>query len=203
MIEILAYLFMFIDHIGLYFLDNDILFRLLGRLSLPFFIIMFCRGCSGSRSSLVYFDRLSLLAIASQLPYILLTHSYELNFIFTLSFALGIRIMLDNNKTALPILALIMSFILPLEYGLYGILFCLIITEARFNILGKVFLLILLHIAYMALYGSYIQLIAIPAYLFAFYFEDFKIRLPRALKYSLYPGHMIIFAIALFFINKN
>lgn len=80
---------MIIDHIGLFFFPNILLFRIIGRLSFPLFAWLIASGSHHSRNINKYLFRILILAIVSQIPYIIAIRQvnssfYDLNIVFTL-----------------------------------------------------------------------------------------------------------------------
>ena len=54
-LKILAAIFMVIDHVGLMFFPSMIIFRCIGRLSMPIFAFMISEGARYTRNKLKYF----------------------------------------------------------------------------------------------------------------------------------------------------
>ena len=62
-LKIIAVIFMFIDHIGLYFPGTPIWLRLIGRLSYPLFLFCMVWGYHYTRNRLVYLIRMYLMSL--------------------------------------------------------------------------------------------------------------------------------------------
>lgn len=72
MIKFLAALFMLIDHIGIFIFPDNVLLRILGRVSMPLFAYSVSRGVyyTNKKHTLnKYITRLSLFSVFSQIPY--------------------------------------------------------------------------------------------------------------------------------------
>ena len=63
---------MLIDHVGLLFFPGDPLWRLVGRISFPLFAFLIAEGYRHSRDREAYAFRLGLLALISQMPFMLM-----------------------------------------------------------------------------------------------------------------------------------
>lgn len=66
MIEYIAYISMIIDHIGYYFLNNNMVFRIIGRASMPCFVFLLVRGIRNTENAKQYFFRIFLCGCISQ-----------------------------------------------------------------------------------------------------------------------------------------
>lgn len=62
-LKILAVIFMFIDHIGFYFEDFPVVFRLLGRLSYPLFLFCMVWGYHYTKNRKIYLIRLYIMSL--------------------------------------------------------------------------------------------------------------------------------------------
>lgn len=96
MIKILACITMLIDHIGLLFFPKQILFRIIGRISMPLFAYCIARGIKNTKNVKNYVFRILLIAIVSQIPYMLMIDYFELNVCFVWVLTV-IFILLCNN----------------------------------------------------------------------------------------------------------
>ena len=83
MLRLLAMLTMLIDHIGVIFFPDDIIFRLVGRLAFPLFAWGIARGYRYTSSLKRYAIRLLALGIISQYPYMILFQTQTLNICIT------------------------------------------------------------------------------------------------------------------------
>ena len=91
-IKIFALFFMIIDHVGFVFFSNELIFRIIGRLSYPLFAYQVAVGFSHTRSKEKHIAKLLIFAFLCQLPHILMLELYNcditLNIIFTFVFSL-------------------------------------------------------------------------------------------------------------------
>ena len=63
---------MTLDHIGLYFFPNQILFRIIGRIAMPIFVFTLAEGFIHTKSRQKYFMRLGMLGVISEIVMILM-----------------------------------------------------------------------------------------------------------------------------------
>lgn len=123
---------MIIDHIGLFFFPQFIIFRIIGRVSFPLFAWLIANGAYHTRNKDLYLKRLLILACLSQIPFIL-AHvmigypSWFLNVVFTLSLGLAAIILVDKTKDILKKILIIflitsLAFIFNSDYSFVGVL---------------------------------------------------------------------------------
>lgn len=131
-IRLLAILAMLADHIGLFFFPEVSALRLIGRISFPLFAWLIANGAYHTRDINKYLFRLFILAIISQLPFILANHQigssyWYFNVVFTLSLGLAVIATLKKNlefttKIWVAGFALLAAFIFNVDYGFIGVL---------------------------------------------------------------------------------
>lgn len=206
MLELIAVITMTIDHIGFIFFPDHPLFRVIGRIAFPLYIWGVVQGYQYTRSKVNYVSRLVLLAVISQIPYMLLFHFLHLNVIFTLMFCLLFIILLESDKSLFLKIGifLLLSIFLEMfcEYGVYALLLTLIFHTTKSRV--RVILLFgLLNVLFMVLKGNYIQGFSILSLFFIFYKDLFiNIRINRYFYRSYYPVHITILFILFYILNK-
>lgn len=131
MLEMIAMITMFIDHVGLVFFPNEEWLRAIGRVAFPLYVWFLVVGYKKTKNLKKYTLRLVIIALAAQLPYSYLFKLPQFNVVFTLLLALAALYVLDRvkkrKKAFLSVgLLLILSMIIPLDYGPYGILLAMI-----------------------------------------------------------------------------
>ncbi|MUL38147.1 TraX family protein [Gloeocapsopsis sp. AAB1 = 1H9] len=122
-IKLLAAIFMAIDHVGIVFFPNILIFRVIGRLSFPLFAWLLAQGERYTRSFPRYLKRLVLLGLLSQPLYFLALSGTKLNILFTLSLGL-ITLRLSRSrdyKYLIWVLGIVSAELLHVEYGAYGV----------------------------------------------------------------------------------
>lgn len=132
MLMIIACLTMLIDHIGLLFFPDQPIFRVVGRLALPIYAFLLVNGYSHTQSITRYCRRIIIIAVFSQVPYMVMINEIRLNICF--SWLLGI-IAIDGienttrkkfSNVILLILAFIVSTFVPMDYGIYAVLWTML-----------------------------------------------------------------------------
>lgn len=149
MLEIIAYITLFIDHISKFVPINGKYFKpILGRLGFPIFAFLIAKGLKRTRSREKYIYRLFIFSLVSQIPFILMiygnvvfgdniqgfdkvihilnhyTRSFNVGFTFLIS-----AIMIDLiskqkgniNKIAIFVLSLLIAYVMNVDYGAYGV----------------------------------------------------------------------------------
>jgi|WetSurMetagenome_2_1015567.scaffolds.fasta_scaffold00012_30 hypothetical protein len=191
MLIVIALLSMIVDHVGILFFDNNIYFRILGRIAFPVYAYLIVVGLSRTSDKTKYLYRLFVLAIVSQLPFYLMGFS-GLNVIFL--FVIYVLVCRDFRYSFLIL------FVPFCDYGLYGFVLMLVFSAAEasgprgereraallaLSIVGVSFI-------HCALMGDYFQLCAVVSIPVLVCVRDNILRLPRLVKYAFYPVHMII-----------
>jgi len=130
-LEWIAMLTMLIDHVGLIFFPDQEWFRIVGRIAFPLYCWFLVQGYQHTRNLKKYMWRLFWLACISQIPYTLAFNQWELNVIFTLLLGLLALYTMDHiqeEKTKWSFIfgIFIAGTIIPMDYGIYGILLILL-----------------------------------------------------------------------------
>lgn len=220
MLKIIAVVSMLIDHIGLYFFPNIIIFRIVGRLAFPIFAFLIAEGYFYTKNKLKYFLRLFLFAIIAQIPFCLLNNNlFSLNILFTFCFAFGMLFYLDFilqlkqknmrifNSIVFGILLLALHYlscIIYFGYGIFGIIlvigFYLFRAQPKLNYWFAFFILLFLGISNLVYFNfsftleSICQMFAVLAIpLIMLYNKDMKpSKKLKYLFYIFYPAHLTI-----------
>ena len=204
MIKLLAAIFMIIDHIGYIFFPDIIIFRVIGRLSMPLFAYCIVRGYEYSRQKGTikkYFRNLVIFTVVSQLPFYLMAGE-GINIGGTWIFSLLLLVIRDkiNPKlygqcikyTCLGIVLLDIAYLLKVDYGIYGALMPLAMRSKNKRLLY----MIVLWAMYVWLNGAagLLQVFscAVVPLLALVEPQDNKVRLPKQFYYVFYPLHILI-----------
>ena len=196
-----AFFSMILDHIGLVLYPDEYIFRILGRLAFPCFVFMIVEGIKRTRDLNKYIYRMALIAVISQVPYMYMIGSFKLNTCFSLLLILLIFKFIRNQDYLPALIYSIMSVFPVFDYGFLGVLFALIYYYIK-DFPLQYLLLAVVTIAYSLIYNSEIQVFTIiyfPLVWILATLPDINVY-PR-LKYSLYPGHLIILAFTLYIHN--
>lgn len=198
MMQVVAMITMLVDHIGALFFPETSLFRIVGRIAFPLYCWFLVQGYRYTRDHKRYMLRLLWLACLSQVPYSLAMQTWELNVIFTLLLSLvGMyvmdRVQSENRKVALIACVLAAATLIPMDYGLYGVLLIFVFRylEQWKMIAGH----LLVNLIFTVLYGS--------GYLIQMYslIGTFLIVYPLPLRFefhyrwlyrSFYPVHLLL-----------
>lgn len=201
MIMLVAMLTMLIDHIGAVFFPDQEWLRVIGRIAFPLYAFGIVQGYRYTSNLKRYFMRLAGLAAISQIPYVMLFETAQLNVIFLFLIALLSLYLVDHFKKrhAVPFVICLAILVSPfIEYGIYGI--ALVFIYRYFS--GKS--IVLAHIGLSGIYlllfqeNFYIQYCAIMASVLILYKEkllSYPIKINRQLYRVFYPGHLAILAI--------
>ena len=123
---------MVIDHVGLFFFPEEIVYRLIGRISFPLFAFLIANGAHFTKDIKKYIRRMFIFALISQFPYYLAhglvdANNNHLNVLFTFTIALFaiLLIRMANNKIISIIVAVgasAFAYLLNMDYGAFGVL---------------------------------------------------------------------------------
>lgn len=167
-LKVIACIIMVIDHTGILFFPNAIIFRIIGRLAFPLFAFFISEGFFHTRSVSRYLKRLGFCAVLFQIPdwfsriYSVIYNvpgfgvRYKFNIFSTLFFGLLAIVLYDWIKSkSLTISWLAVAAVAAIaeitgaDYGAYGVLYIVIFYLSRGNIRNMV-------LGGMALHGAYV-----------------------------------------------
>ncbi len=197
MLEIIAMISMFLDHIGLYIFNNNFVLRLIGRLALPIYGYLIIQGKDKTKDINKYIIRLLIIAIISQIPFYLLGNK-ALNVVFTYAAYVGISKLRDKRLRFISIILLMIVSTLIIDYGAYAVLYLLIMDNSK-----RLLKLLGLNMVYTYIGWTY-QGFSLIAYIPIKVYEKYKIRLPDRLRYIyrvFYPLHLLLILFIKLFIK--
>lgn len=203
MIQLVAYISMFLDHFGYVFYPDIIIFSIIGRFAFPLFAWGIVKGYKYTHNITNYFLRLFLLGIVSQIPYYFLFSSLSnLNICFTLMAGLIALWVFDNIKSGYRMvligIVLIASQLLDLSYGIYGVLTILTFHVYNKNDYMPVIYAVLTLVSVIFFRMDSIQLIASLAPVLILFINNKDFKMNRIFKYTFYPLHMLILIVLKF-----
>lgn len=214
MIKILACITMFIDHIGLLFFPKQILFRIIGRISMPLFAYCIARGIKNTKNVKNYIFRILLIAIVSQIPYMFMINYFNLNICFvwvlTVIF-ISLCKKLKTKKIYFVYILLVVALLVfvPMDYGLYG--FSYVIISYFFFLDNDIIKMYIswstLHILYL-LYNpssAIMQVFTFPSIIVIFICNKLnleKVKIKSKFVLWFYPIHIIVLIIIKFILEK-
>lgn len=208
--KIIAAIFMLIDHIGLVFFPEQLLWRMLGRIAMPLFAYGVAAGFEYTSSFKNYVKRMLLFAAVSELPFLWMFQmafgrGFALNIGFTFSIALGCLWLLKNaeDKTAfikinhyvMMMLLLVLSELLHCDYGIYGIGVVYVFYQYYFKRQQPSSAYVafgLWTVIYSVLSGNLVQISALAAIIVIKLLKDYRLERLRYFFYIFYPLHMLI-----------
>lgn len=194
-IKILAAILMVIDHTGVVFFPNLILFRFIGRLSFPLFAWLLTQGERYTRNFKQYLLRVVFLGLLSQPLYFLAVSGSRPNILFTLSIGL-ITLRLARQyphfKYLIWSLSIVVAESLHVEYGAYGIATICLFATFRSSLVWWV-AWIGLHLLLIAIDTNF-GLFQLPAFVapLLVYLANYRKGPSTRWFYSFYPLHLLI-----------
>jgi hypothetical protein len=161
----IAIITMTVDHVGAVLYPEVPVLRFVGRLAFPLFAYLLVLGMESTRNVRNYFLRLFIFALISQVPFFLAVGygPFEyLNIFFTLSFGL-VFIHFFRKGSLVAFVPVVASFVLPVDYGIYGIAMigCMYILKesTKFGVASLVLLNVLFLIPFNV---QFLSVAAIP-----------------------------------------
>lgn len=151
-IKILACIFMFIDHLGMFFYPNIIALRIIGRLAMPLFAFFIAEGAHYTKNKTAYLSGILMLGLIIASTVYAFTKEINLNILISFSFSLILIYIFDkfrekiylHKKSAILLFILFIIYLTGLliflryyyiEYQLFAILipFGLSLTNSKFK----------------------------------------------------------------------
>jgi hypothetical protein len=206
--QFIAMLTMLLDHLGIVFFKNELIFRLIGRLAFPIYAYCIVQGYKHTRNLKKYMLRLLLIAAVSQVPFMLALGIMGFNAVATLLVCIFVLYLLDNWQGLLvfPVIAgmAITMQVLNFDYGIYGLLLVLTYryTKGGYMVLGH----FILNVTFVFYKGWVTEPLSIISTLFIVYapwlYSAFdRIKVPRWLWRSFYPAHLTLLAVLYFILR--
>ncbi|OQB14489.1 MAG: TraX protein [Firmicutes bacterium ADurb.Bin193] len=205
-IKLIAMITMLIDHIGLVLFPDQIILRIIGRISLPLFAYQLGIGYIHTKNLKKYMLRLLLFGVGVQLLYSVGIYYLrvdrspgDFNIFFTLALGLAAVYSYDKGKyiyLLLTIMAPIMLSYIGInpDYGLYGIMLILIMYIEQKNLIRMAVFITAINLIY-CFYSpeqSYIQAFSVMAILFLIKPLYLRFNMPNWAFYLFYPLHLAI-----------
>lgn len=197
---------MIIDHVGLFFFPNLLVMRLIGRISFPLFGWLLANGADHTRSIKKYLLRLLLLAIISQIPFLLANRFVDprfsdLNIVFTLALALSAIAVIkyNNNKIiwiAAGTLAALAATLLKTDYGAFGVIsiigFYIFLKNKLFLVIAQIIIFLVPYILLLLNNSTSIELIGLLSLPLIIFYNGKQGPKVKYLFYIFYPLQYII-----------
>lgn len=208
--QLIAMLTMLVDHIGLVFFEDQMMWRIVGRIAFPIYAYFIVLGYRRTSNLKGYMYRLLGIALLSQIPYMVALDEIGVNAVGTLLVCIVILYLIDHHAKLVWIPAAIAAVALMewmnFDYGLYGLLLVLIYkyTQSHVTVLSH----FALNLLFLFLKGWVIEAYSIVTtvgivYAPAAYRLFERMKVPKWLWRSFYPAHLTIIAIIEFIIALN
>ena len=199
--QILAMVTMLIDHIGVFFLPDISMLRIIGRLALPAYVYLLYNSFT-YKSDIHYFIRLFILAMFSQVSFgVLFSGVY--NILFTFIFALICYKVYSIGYIKTSLLMAISCVFLPVDYEVWYIYLMLISFSLKkfwcvlFFIFIQFLYAVITHHDLQVYGSSFVLLLFVP---------NISIKSLTINKYVwryFYPFHLFIILIVLVLLKYN
>jgi hypothetical protein len=210
-IKLIAILAMVVDHVGLFFYPQLIIFRIIGRLSFPLFAWLISNGAYHTKNMNHYLKRILILGLISQIPFTFANNlinlsGWSLNIFFTLF--LGLLAISFIRKTSNIYIQLFITIVLSLvasflntDYGFFGvlsiILFYVFFKNKKYILLSQFLISILpLLLSSWKLmsfpYLYYLAPLGLFSLIFIFSYNNKEGQKMKYLFYSFYPLHYFL-----------
>lgn len=137
LLKILALVFMVIDHVGARIFTNVTELRIIGRMAFPLYVWCMVVGATYTSDPMKYALRLLVAAVIAQPFYMLgLNHTWsQFNVMYTLLLGYmaiaGIRINRYGSRYWAPVLALLVTNFVTLDYGMNGVMLAIFLYLCR------------------------------------------------------------------------
>ncbi len=209
-LKIIALITMLCDHLG-YILFHKISFmNVIGKVAFPIFAFQISEGYKYTKNLKLYFFRLFLFAIVSQVPFMLFLNSigavtFTLNIFFTLLLGLAAITIFDKSKNKLLAFLVVISIMLiaqltHCDYGWFGVVIIFLFYYFKENkIYMNISFILAVLIKYMIAYLNYpatIQIyLAIATCLSLLFINLYNHKKGKNIKYFLYifyPLHLML-----------
>jgi len=190
MIQILSFLSMFIDHLGVVLFPDVDFLRLVGRLAFPLFAYSVGVGAVKTHDIDAYLYRVFGLAVVSQFVVFFILGE-KLNVCFVLFGGLLFFRLFLNSEYYMMILCCIVFYILPADYGFFGFCFvvsCCFAVYINQPIHFVVWFLICLLQSHFLVGMFFVGIIGLAV---AWFVPFRRFNISKVFSYSFYPLHLI------------
>lgn len=218
-LKIIAIISMIIDHIRYITpeFDNNIT-KVIGRISFVLFAYILTEGIWHTKDRQKYLKRMVCFAVVSQIPFMLFRtivgRFVLLDIMFTFTFAMIPIILIDNCdnkilKVLIGIIFVLLSMIVPIDYGAYGVILILVMYYFRKTIFFDIGFLSVTYIYYLIVYLKVNQLKMLIPYIIGnviayILIKFYNGKLGKKVKflYWFYPIHMLVIYFIYLFVNN-
>lgn len=219
-LKIIALVAMTVDHIGVVLFPDNVLFRIIGRISFPVFAYMIAEGCKYTKNRKRYLAVIAGEALACQLVYIVAERSFYMNIFVTFSLSIALIYLADKAVkdkklylyAAVAVTVLAVYFICEIapkilsdtdfavDYGFFGVLMPAVIyftkEEKRLKLISVFAMCVLLSLSF----GNIQYFSVFSVLLLALYNGERGKRNIKYLFYVYYPLHLVLIYLISFII---
>ena len=96
LLKLIALVTMTIDHIGMILFPEQQIYRYIGRIAFPIFAYLIAEGYTYTRDKRKYFLKMVVMAIITQIPYIVVQNNWYLNILCTFTISIIILALIDK-----------------------------------------------------------------------------------------------------------
>lgn len=198
LIKILGWILMTIDHIGIFFFPDVLLFHLIGRLAYPCFILSTAYGVRFTRSKLKYGVRLFLMGLLAT-PFSPI--------LFNVGFSLALFVwsvyLWEQPKREWVLIGLVVLISALTEYSLYGFALSWIVyvwVVGLCNNRKTLMYWLLLHVVFIGLFPAQLLSIGVVGLIWWVKRCSWSLQSPKWLGYLYYPLHLAVLSMLQVFI---
>lgn len=149
-LKLIALITMVIDHVGVFFFPQILLFRIIGRLAMPLFAWLIANGAHHTKDIYSYMRRILVFAVISEVPFVLANRQRDpafdtINILFSFTLGLGAIMLLNKTRHTFMRLAIILAsvaaaYMLKTDYGPTAVLM-VVISYVYYKDLPKMIML--------------------------------------------------------------
>ncbi|MBR5468834.1 MAG: hypothetical protein IKU80_06335, partial [Firmicutes bacterium] len=188
---VIAAITMVIDHIGIVFFPEHIFLRMIGRISFPIYAYGIAQGVKHTSNFKKYITRILIAAVIAQ-PFYMYSLRKGVNIMFELILFATVLNFVKNEKNIHAIILALLTAVLNLDYGLYGLILAFgffIMDEEKLT--GIILISIATFVSALGsiMFAQGFAILALPLILFL---PNINIKLPKYFFYAFYPLHLII-----------
>lgn len=196
---------MAVDHIGIVFFPQYIIFRIIGRLSFPIFCFLLVEGFCHTSNLIKYMIRLFLFAVVSEVPFDLLFYGKPLDFshqnvFFTLFLGVLMLYIYEMQAGGLAklgsiVMTIILAEVLHTDYSYVGLLIILMFYLFYERVWPRNISVAAINIAAMGGIQCFGALAVFPISLY----KGEQGRRVKYFFYAFYPAHLLLLFMARIF----
>lgn len=212
-LKMIALVAMTIDHIGLLLFPEQLIFRIIGRVSYPIFAYMIAEGCRYTRNKSRYLGMVVGIGILCSAVYyiterslyqpILITFSLSILLIFVLDYGWKLMEKANTKRSLLVhlcffVLAILIAYFctdpfqigFEIDYGFWGIMLPVFIWAAKSQ--GGKLIALLLGLLLVSIQNGGIQIYSVTAVSILFFYNGKRGRSTGIFFYVYYPIHLVV-----------